>query len=72
MSPAVKRVLVSPQEPLAILFLVLLFSAEAFAVTVVAIFIGVVLFRAVVLSLTVILMIWKLPLCSRLLTESRS
>jgi len=55
MSPAVKRVLVSPQEPLAILFLVLLFSAEAFAVTVVAIFIGVVLFRAVVLSLTKII-----------------
>src|SRR5438477_6468994 len=37
MSPTVKRVLVSSQEALSILFFVLLFCAEAFAVTVVAI-----------------------------------
>ena len=55
MSPAVKRVLVSSQEALSVLFLVLLFCAEAFAVTVVAIFIGVVLFRAIVLPFTKVL-----------------
>jgi len=55
MSSAVKCILISPQEPLAVLFLVLVFGAEAFTVTVVAIFIRIVLFWAVVLSLTKVL-----------------
>jgi hypothetical protein len=55
MSPAIKRVLISPQEPLAVLFLVLVLGAKALTVAVVAIFIRVVLFWAVVLSLAEVL-----------------
>jgi hypothetical protein len=54
-SPAVKRVLVTPQEPLTILLLVLVLGAEAFPVPMVAIFIRVVFFWAEVLLLAEIL-----------------
>ena len=54
-SPAVKRVLITPQEPLTILLLVLVLGAEAFPVPMVAIFIRVVFFWAEVLLLAEIL-----------------